>query len=92
MGRYANKTELAGRLQLVMTRALNVPPETPPAKLVMGDLKAWDSLNHVLMMMEIESAFDIEISSQDLPEWTSFAIVLDGLAAMLGSEDGEVLA
>jgi len=89
MGTDHNKADLGARLRLVMTRALLLPPETDPAALVMGDLKAWDSLNHVLMMMEIESAFNIEIPSQDLPEWTSFAIILDGVAALLGISAGQ---
>jgi len=41
----------------------------------------WDSLNHLNLVSEIEDAFDVEFEPEEIAEMTTFAKVMEYLAA-----------
>lgn len=54
-----------------------IPKDASPAS-----IKEWDSLNHLNLMLELESALGIEISIQQYPEMTSYQAIVEILVTL----------
>ena len=49
----------ADKLRECFTRSLNIPPERVTDELAYNTLKEWDSVGHMVLVAEIEGAFDV---------------------------------
>jgi acyl carrier protein len=58
--------------------ALEIRDET-----VAADVAAWDSLNHVKLVVAIEEAFGIEFSNREIAAWETVGDMRRALAAKL---------
>jgi acyl carrier protein len=67
------------QLRNIIAQVFNVDPSELPDHVTSEDLPAWDSLRHLELMLELEIAFGVEISSEAMPELLS----LDAIEAYL---------
>jgi acyl carrier protein len=56
----------ATKLRECFTRALNIPPEHVTDDLAYNTLKEWDSIGHMVLVAEIEGAFDVMFDTDDI--------------------------
>jgi acyl carrier protein len=56
----------ATKLRECFTRALNIPPEGVTDDLAYNTLKEWDSIGHMVLVAEIEGAFDVMFDTDDI--------------------------
>lgn len=63
-----NEEEILGRVQEVFRKTFEKPDLIITDTLSPKDLKKWDSLNHVILISEIEKVFNIRFELQDMLE------------------------
>jgi len=56
---------LADRIYSIIRTVLDQPAELSPATTA-KDVHGWDSLKHILIIVEVESAFDIRLAAVDV--------------------------
>lgn len=73
-------TDAIERLKNAFTQSLNLPPGTDFEGLAYGSTQGWDSVAHMALVAEIEAAFDIMLSTDDVIGMSSFAVAKDTVA------------
>ena len=68
-----------------IAKALDVPPSTISMETVSNDLESWDSLGHISILMELQTAFDGQYEETDA--FASAVGVRDLVLALKGSTD-----
>lgn len=61
------------RLRNAFEQALGLPATTNVDALAYGVTQGWDSVAHMNLVAEIESAFDIMFATEDVIDMSSFA-------------------
>lgn len=56
---------LADRIYSIIRTVLDRPVELSPTTTA-KDVHGWDSLKHILIIVEVESTFDIRLSAEDV--------------------------
>jgi acyl carrier protein len=56
------------RIQQAIARALNIPVPDPSTPLRMGSTPGWDSMGHMMVVMELENEFNTRFASYLLPQ------------------------
>jgi acyl carrier protein len=57
-----------------------VDPERITPELKLNDLKAWDSLGHMSLMMQLEQKLGVEVNEESIIQCTSVAGILELLS------------
>ena len=70
---------MSQRVQEAITRALNLPPEACSAPLQMGSTPGWDSMGHMLVVMELEKEFQTVFPPYRLPQLVDVPSILNTL-------------
>jgi acyl carrier protein len=70
----------AKEVQNVFVESLGVAAETDWNSLAYRGVEEWDSVAHMVLVGELEDAFDIMIDTQDVIDMSSYAEVLRILA------------
>ena len=68
----------------VIAQALKLAPDQVRDDLAYGSIPTWDSLAHVSLMLDIESAYDVEIDEDTMVELTTVGAIKEfvgGVAA-----------
>lgn len=73
-------TEALDRLKHAFTQSLNLPPGTDFEGLAYGSTQGWDSVAHMALVAEIEAAFDIMLSTDDVIGMSSFGVARETVA------------
>jgi acyl carrier protein len=60
------------QLQKVFSAALSLPPEGDFDSVAYGRTAGWDSVAHLALVAEIESAFDVMLDTDDVIGMSSF--------------------
>ena len=60
------------KLQSAFVTAIGVPPASEFDKLAYGQTTGWDSVAHMTLVNEIETAFDIMLDTDDVIDMSSF--------------------
>lgn len=68
------------RLQAAFCQALSLPPDVDYNSLAYASTKGWDSVAHMALIAEIESAFDIMLSTDDVIGMSNFQIARETVA------------
>ena len=61
------------RLQEAFVQALGIAADADFESIAYGSTRGWDSTAHMTLIAEIESAFDIMLSSEEVIDLSSFA-------------------
>jgi acyl carrier protein len=67
------------RLVEAMNRALKLNPGSITPETSQENTEAWDSLAHLNLILEIEAAFGVRFSSEEIPLLTSVARLQEAL-------------
>lgn len=67
------------KLQEVFCRVFENPNIEINQKTIAADIPEWDSLNHIILIVEIEKSFDIKFSSSQINSWESVGDVLNDI-------------
>lgn len=79
----------ASRLVSLFADVLRLPLERVHPDLRPGDVKRWDSLGHVALVVEIEEEFSIQFEVDEIMEFTSFRAILSVIERRLGSTSSD---
>jgi acyl carrier protein len=63
-----NREEILNKVQDVFRKTFDKPDIIISESMSPKDIKKWDSLNHVILISEIEKAFNIRFELQDMLE------------------------
>ena len=63
-----NKEEVLSKVQEVLRKTFEKPDLIITDSLSPKDIKKWDSLNHVILISEVEKEFSIRFDLQDMLE------------------------
>lgn len=61
-------SEVFPRLAGVIGSVFDIDPEGVTAEMTAEDVDAWDSLNHLRLITEVESQFDVRLSMAQIME------------------------
>ncbi|PYT12996.1 MAG: acyl carrier protein [Acidobacteria bacterium] len=68
----ATVTDSQERLKHAFAAAFAVSPDSGVEQMVYGECASWDSTAHMVLIAEIESAFDIMLATEDVIDLSSF--------------------
>jgi citrate synthase len=67
-------------IQQIMAEVLSVPVDAITRELKFNDIREWDSLNHVNLMLALEERYGIEITEDSIIKCTS----VEGICELAG--------
>jgi acyl carrier protein len=79
-----DQSPTAVRLREVMAQVLDLPPGEIGPQLSTETSSAWTSLNHLMLISQLESEFEVVFSSQEVKGLTSFSAILDAIGRRRG--------
>jgi acyl carrier protein len=71
------------KLNQIFIRILKVQDEDLGKDLSMSEVRHWDSLSHMNLIVAIEEEFNIELSGDEIAEMTTFGSIRDVLQKYL---------
>ena len=60
-----NNTSINNKVKQIIISVLDINEDDYSDELAIGDIPEWDSINHVLLIQQIEEDFDISIDVTD---------------------------
>ena len=72
--------EIASRVRGVLAQVLDVPASTIGPDLTAESTPAWTSLNHLMLISQLEGEFGIVFTNQQIQELTSFDRIVAAIA------------
>jgi acyl carrier protein len=73
------------RVRELLAQVLGVPAAGIGPEFSTSSSSAWTSLNHLMLVSQIESEFGVVFSNQEIRELTSFTAIVETLGRRLGS-------
>jgi acyl carrier protein len=70
------------KIRSVVARTFKVSPETVTLRTSLGQLPGWDSLGHLMLMMEVEREFSVHFPTDMISSPTNVGEIMDLLRAM----------
>jgi acyl carrier protein len=71
------------RVRELLAQVLDVPPTSVGPEFSASSSSAWTSLNHLMLMSQLENEFGVVFSSQEIRELTSFTAIVESLGRHL---------
>lgn len=81
-----DQAAVQAQVREVMAALFGLAPEQIGPGTALETVEAWDSLNHVNLMMGLEQAFGIRIDTDDALEMLNFDEVCERLARYVGDD------
>jgi acyl carrier protein len=78
-------SQVATRVREVLAQVLDLPEAEVGPELSADTSGAWTSLNHLMLVSQIESEFGVVFSNQEIKDLTSFSAILQTLTRRLDS-------
>lgn len=75
-------TPLEDRVRGIVATIFDVPEDEVTPQTARGGLERWDSLGHLVLVLELEQAFDVQLPPEQVQRLTSVAEI----AAILASD------
>ncbi len=72
--------EVESRVRDILTPTLDLDGSEPPAEVTRERLAQWTSLRHMVLMAEIEEAFGIALTMNEMGQMTSMPAIVDAVA------------
>ena len=70
---------IAERVREVLAQVLDVRPTNIGSDFSATSSGAWTSLNHLMLISQLETEFDVVFSNQEIRELTSYTAIVDTL-------------
>jgi len=68
-------------VRAIMASVFRVPANELPAQLAQANVKNWDSLGHLRLILALEAGLKVKFRTDRIPGLTSLGAILDELAA-----------
>jgi acyl carrier protein len=81
----SDRSAVAARVREVMAQVLDLSPAQIGPELSTETSSAWTSLNHLMLISQLENEFGVVFSNQEIKELTSFSAILETLGRRLDS-------
>ena len=81
----SDQTGIAARVREVVAQVMDLPAEAVGPGLSASTSTAWTSLNHLMLISQLENEFGVVFSNQEIRQLNSFTAIVDALARRLGS-------
>lgn len=72
------------RVRELLAQVLDVPEAAVGPEFSASSSSAWTSLNHLMLISQLESEFGVVFSNQEIKELTSFTAIVETLGRRLG--------
>ena len=72
--------ETAARVRALLSQVLDVPPERIGADFSQDTATSWSSLNHLMLVSQLESEFGVTFSNKEIRDLTSLERIVATLA------------
>ena len=80
-----DQARIAPRIRELLAQVLDVSQASIDAEFSAASSGAWSSLNHLMLISQIESEFGVVFSNQEIKELTSFTAIVETLGRRLDS-------
>ena len=81
----SDQAQVAARVRRLLSQVLDVPEASVGPDLTSSSSSAWTSLNHLMLISQLENEFGVVFSNQEIRQLTSFTAIVDTLGRRLGS-------
>jgi acyl carrier protein len=81
----SDQAQVAARVSRLLSQVLDVPEANVGPDLTSSSSPAWTSLNHLMLISQLENEFGVVFSNQEIRQLTSFTAIVDTLGRRLGS-------
>jgi acyl carrier protein len=81
----SDRSQMAARVREVMAQVLDLKPDEVGPELSADTSSAWTSLNHLMLISQLENEFGVVFSNQEIKELTSFPAIVETLRRRLDS-------
>jgi acyl carrier protein len=75
---------ITGRVRDLLAQILDVPPASVGPGFSAASAAAWSSLNHLMLVSQLESEFQVVFSNAEIRELTSFDRIVTAVTEHLG--------
>jgi acyl carrier protein len=73
------------RVRELLAQVLDVPAASVGPEFSASSSSAWTSLNHLMLMSQLENEFGVVFSNQEIRKLTSFTAIVESLGRHLDS-------
>ncbi len=80
----ADQAAIESRVREVLGQVLDVPTASVGPGLTAESSGAWTSLNHLMLISQLESEFGVVFSNQEIKDLTSYTAIVGLLGRRLG--------
>ena len=80
----SNQAQVATQVRRVLSQVLDVPEAGVGPELSSSSSAAWTSLNHLMLISQLENEFRVVFSNQEIRQLTSYTAIIDTLGRRLG--------
>jgi acyl carrier protein len=81
----SDQAQVAPRVRRLLSQVLDVPEASVGPGLSASSSPAWTSLNHLMLISQLETEFGVVFSNQEIRQLTSYTAIVDTLGRRLGS-------
>lgn len=81
----SDQTGIAARVREVVAQVMDLPAEDVGPGLSASTSTAWTSLNHLMLISQLENEFGVVFSNQEIKELTSYSAILETVGRRLDS-------
>lgn len=81
----SDQTGIAARVREVVAQVMDLPAENVGPGLSASTSTAWTSLNHLMLISQLENEFGVVFSNQEIKELSSYSAILETLGRRLDS-------
>ncbi len=75
----------ASRVRALLSEVMDVPAESIGPEFSSSSSSAWTSLNHLMLISQLENEFEVVFSNQEIRDLTSFGAIVGALGRRLDS-------
>ena len=80
-----DRGQIPARVREIMAQVLDLSPDAIGTELSTTSSTAWTSLNHLMLVSQLEGEFGVVFSNQEIKGLTSFPAIVETLARRLDS-------
>ncbi len=81
----SERAQVASRVREVLAQVLDLKPAEVGPELSTATSHAWTSLNHLMLISQLENEFGVVFSNQEIKDLTSYSAIVDTLGRKLDS-------
>lgn len=77
MNKQISKSEIKQQVKKVMAQVFEIEENSISDEISMKTLEKWDSMDHLRLIMEMETLLEVTFETEQIPKLTSLEIITD---------------